>query len=168
MKSFSMRIFNLFAVIMLVAGLASALNAQDKTDKTKPAGNPDDQAAEEDEGYSDEGRTVGMDYKEDEGVVVLDREEILKVINVKTTSIRSCYETALQTNQSLQGKLMVNFFIELDGSVSGAKIVEDKSTMKEKKVNECVMEIVKNMRFAPRKKGEPMEINFPFNFQPKK
>jgi len=162
-----MRIFNLFTVIVLVAGVTSVLSAQDKKDAAQPTDKSGDEAAEE-EGYSDEGRTVGMDYKEEEGAAVLDREEILKVINMKTTSIRSCYETVLQTNQSLQGKLMVNFFIQLDGSVTDAKIVEDKSTMKEKKVNECVMEIVKNMRFAQRKKGEPMEINFPFNFQPKK
>ena len=163
MKSVSTRTFVLFTVVVFILAFGVFANAQDK-----PSKKDKDAPTENNDAYEDEGRQIGMDYEEDEGSAVLDREDILKVINRKKTSIRGCYEKILQTNQSLKGKLMVNFTIQLNGSVKDASIVKGKSSMKDKKVTKCVMGIVKNMIFPKRKKGEPMEINFPFNFQPKK
>ncbi len=116
-----------------------------------------------DDYYSEE-QAGGIAY--DEEAVTLDKADIQRVIKKRYTSIRACYETQLQTNQKLSGKVIVNFSIQLSGTVKGVKKASG-STMKDKKVIKCVTKIMKSLRFPARKKGNPIEINYPFNFKPK-
>ena len=100
-------------------------------------------------------------------VIELDKEDIMEVIQKRQSGITSCYEKELQTNRTLKGKVMVSFTIQVSGEVTDVKVNESKSDLKEKKVTDCMVLILKNLRFPARKKGPPQEINFPFNFKPK-
>lgn len=140
-----------FSLLVLQAG------AQEKpAEDTAPAG---DEYVEE-----EEGRAAGINYEEE--ATTLDKADIQGVIKKRYVSIRSCYETQLQTNQKLKGRMVVSFTIMLDGKVKGVKKGND-STMKDKKVVNCVLDIMKSLQFPERKKGEEIQINYPFNFQAK-
>jgi len=114
--------------------------------------------------YYEEEQAGGVDYEE--AATVLDKQDIIRVIKKKYTAIRSCYETVLQTNQKLKGRLVVSFDIQTSGKVSGVKKGKG-STMKDKKVVKCVLDHIRSLNFPERKKGEVQTVNFPFNFQPK-
>lgn len=149
-------IIGLLALVALLTTFVSLAMAEDKKGSKN--------TKEEEGDYYEEEQAGGINYEDVE--VKLDQQDILRVIKKKYASIRSCYETVLQTNQKLKGRLVVHFNIELNGKVSGVNATKD-STMKEKKVVQCVLDHVKSLIFPERKKGEPIEVNFPFNFQPK-
>ncbi len=115
----------------------------------------------------DEKKAGGLDYEEEQLPVELTKEDILKVINERK-GIKACYNKELQTDHNLKGRVVVNFTIELDGKVSGAKAVRQATKMKNKKVVDCVVDQVSQLRFPERTKGPRQEINFPFKFEPEK
>jgi len=98
--------------------------------------------------------------------IILDKDDILPVLKNRYSSVRACYETQLQTQQDLKGRLLVTFDIKADGKVKNAK-ADKTSTMKNKKVVDCTLKIIKSLRFPKRPKGEDQTVRFPFNFQPK-
>lgn len=158
MMSKKIKIAVILTLILSFSLLVLQVGAQEKpAEEATPAG---DEYVEEDE----EGRAAGIDYEEE--VTTLDKADIQAVIKKRYVSIRSCYETQLQTNQKLKGRVVVGFTIKLDGKVKGVKKGDD-STMKDKKVVNCVLDIMKSLQFPERKKGEEIQINYPFNFQPK-
>ncbi len=149
-KAFSL----LLAVLLVMFGLSAAM-AEDTKKKT------------EDESYQEEeDKQAGVHFEEENQV--LDKATIQKVIKKRQSGILNCYNTQLQTNHSLAGKVVINFTIQLDGTIQGGKAVKKATTMKDKKVVKCIEKIVKNLHFPSRKKGEPIEINYPWVFQPPK
>ncbi|RJO65786.1 MAG: hypothetical protein C4523_15450 [Myxococcales bacterium] len=175
MKSFGSLV--LVACLLLIA--VPFAQAQMKTpnplergggEKAAEPAEPKDEAKEAGQGeatddYYEEEQAGGIHYEEE--AQVLDKETIKDVIDKRQTGILYCYEKELQTNQKLKGRMLVNFTIQLDGAVAEVKLVADKTEIKDKKVTDCVLDIVKSFRFPARKAGEPIEINYPFNFQPK-
>jgi len=174
-----------FAALALVLLFALTVSAAPKGGDKAPAKGPlmktpspmekdkapepaKEEAKEGDDNYYNEEQAGGVHYEDEEESDTLDKELIQKTIGGGLNGIRYCYEKELTTNQSLKGRLFVNFQIQLDGKVSDLKVVDKQTTLKSKKVTQCVLDIVKNFKFAARKKGEPIEINYPFNFQPKK
>lgn len=154
-------VFSFFVAMLIVFPVTAQMKTPSPLDqaKTPPTG-------EEGDDYYDEEQAGGIHY-EDQEVQVLDKETIRKVIDGRNKSIAYCYEKELQTTRKLKGRVVVNLTIQLDGVVKGVKVVKDKSTLKNKKVRNCIIDIMKSLRFPVRKTGEPIEINYPFVFKPK-
>ncbi len=151
-----------FWVVIAILGMSSLVFAQMKTPSPLDKSDSTDE-----EGYEDEEEDAGGIHYEEKVVTELDRSTIQSVIKKRNTSILYCYEKELQTNQDLRGRVVINFTIQLDGKVKGVKVVSDKTTLKDKKVSDCVLDIMKSLAFPSRKAGEPIEINYPFKFEPK-
>ena len=94
----------------------------------------------------------------------LDKEIIRRVINSHRSRIKYCYERELSKYPKLQGKIKVFFQIEGNGMVSTSKVRE--TTMNNERVEECLAQRVKIMRFPAPKGGGIVQVNYPFFFKP--
>jgi TonB family protein len=107
--------------------------------------------------------TVGIDGSADvEGQ--LDREIIQRVVRENRRGIRACYESALQRNQNLEGRVTVRWVISPDGAVAGASV--QTSTMNSQEVENCLVSRVRQFRFPEPRGGGIVRVNFPFDFAP--
>ena len=133
----------LSAFLLWVSGLGAQMKTPNPLDQEDEE--TTEEGGEESDSYYDEEQAGGINY-EDETPVLLDRETIKSVIAKRYQSIIYCYEKELQTNRNLKGRVMVSFTIERNGTVSETEVVKDKSTIKDKKVIDCVLKIMKSMR----------------------
>ncbi len=144
---------------LVMLAFSFTVMAEDKAKKDEAS--EDDPYAEENAGD----QIVGVEE------VTLDQEIIRSRINQNIRGIITCYENALMTNQTLAGRVVVNFNIQVNGTVNDAKVVKNykgrKTTLTDKKVQKCILERVNKITFPKREKGQPIEINYPFNFTPK-
>lgn len=92
----------------------------------------------------------------------LDREIIERVIRQHRREIRACYESELQRNPSLEGRIVVGFVIDPTGQVARASI--GTSTMNNNAVEECIALRVRRWRFPEPKGGGLVRVNYPFTF----
>jgi outer membrane biosynthesis protein TonB len=91
--------------------------------------------------------------------------EILKVVKSKRSAIATCYERELQRSKGLGGKVIVSWKIDLGGSVQGAKVRS--TTMRNDKVQDCIVRVVQNLKFPQPRGGKIPVVNFPFLFAPR-
>ncbi len=150
-----------FGIVFALAAIPAL--AQMKT--PSPMDSKDSKTDEQEDDYYEQEQAGGIDYSEEDTATVLDKETIKGVINKRNQSILYCYEKELQTNQKLKGRVVINLTINLDGSVSDVNLVKKASKLTDKKVTDCVVDIMKSLKFPSRKKGDPITINYPFNFQ---
>lgn len=92
----------------------------------------------------------------------LSRGEVMAVINRNIGKIQRCYEQGLARRDSLAGRVEVKWTIAPTGRVSTAR--QAGSTLGDRKVENCVVGVVKQMKF-PKPSGGPVSVTFPFVFQ---
>ena len=80
-----------------------------------------------------------------------------------------CYESALEDEPALAGKLITNFTIvgaeDIGGIVEDATIAEE-STLESAFVRECMRESLMAVSFDPPTDGGRVEVTYPFVFEP--
>ena len=86
---------------------------------------------------------------------------IRDVVQKRANALRNCYEQQLLANPDLAGKIIVFWKIGLDGKVTDASIKS--STMNNAKVESCLTQTVRRLRFDPPDGGICV-IEFPFVF----
>jgi hypothetical protein len=109
----------------------------------------------------------GSDLSIDEPANVvggLDREVIRRVIVSHRAQIRYCYEKELSVKPGLAGKVLVQFVIAADGSVTMARPSEQ--TLDDPEVGKCIVSKVKTWTFPQPKGGGVVEVTYPFLFKP--
>jgi hypothetical protein len=92
----------------------------------------------------------------------LDKEQVIRTINEHQHQIQACYERALIGSPGLSGKVTFEWTVDPAGKVS--KAFEKSSTMGSPKVSECILAIIRKMRF-PKPEGGSVVISFPFMFR---
>ncbi len=92
-----------------------------------------------------------------------EKSVIAKTVQRHANAIRTCYETALSKNPSLEGKLSVEFTIDPAGAVGDARISE--STLAAPEVDTCVLQRVARWRFPEPKDGGVCVIRYPWVFK---
>jgi RNA polymerase sigma-70 factor (ECF subfamily) len=99
----------------------------------------------------------------------LDKEYIRGRVRELIPLIQECYENALRTNPTLGGRLMVSFSIVGDPSVGGlvanSTIDDEKSTIGDKPMRECVQETMYAAKFAPPSESGEVKVEYPFVFR---
>jgi hypothetical protein len=106
---------------------------------------------------------IGIHYQDasvDEG---LTKEEVAKVIHGHLNEIRYCYETAINQDPSLAGKVMVDFRIGSKGLVSTAQTAEN--TMNDRQVAQCLIGKLKSWKFPEPRGGVQVAVSYPFLFR---
>lgn len=92
----------------------------------------------------------------------LSREQIERVVRRHTRGIRYCYERELQDDPGLEGQVVANWTIDLDGTVSRRSIEEN--TMGNRNVESCLLREIGRMRF-PEPDGGMVVVRYPFTFR---
>ena len=94
---------------------------------------------------------------------VCEKEHITTNVMRRAGAIRACYEAQLQSHESLAGKTMIRWTIDGEGRVSEASIKS--STLGNAKVEECVLRVIRAMRFQKPESGICV-VQWPFIFSP--
>lgn len=91
----------------------------------------------------------------------LDKEIIRRVVRQHRREIKYCYESELQKNKELQGRVVVRFTISATGSVVSAVVKE--SNLKNASVENCMAGKIRRWVFPEPKGGGIVIVNYPFN-----
>lgn len=127
-----------------------------KLDRTKGTG-----------GMFDKGNiyTAGLPYKT---VVLggLDPDVIRQILIQNIPQFRGCYQSEInRQNRAFDGRVLLNFIIGASGYVSKAS-VDSMSTLPIP-VKNCVVNVLKGIKFPKPLGGGRVEVNQPFNFYPR-
>ncbi len=93
----------------------------------------------------------------------LDKRIIQKVVRQHSGELRACYEKELNKIKGLNGRVVVVWLISPQGTVTKALVKE--SSIKNKNVENCVVNSVKFWRFPAPKGGGIVQIEYPFVFE---
>ncbi len=92
----------------------------------------------------------------------IDREAIRRVIIANRTAIRSCYETQLNRNPNLYGRVVLEWDIDERGRVIRAVI--NSNSMANNSVADCVLRLLRTWRFPEMPPDQIGRVLFPFVF----
>ncbi|MEZ4321694.1 MAG: AgmX/PglI C-terminal domain-containing protein [Myxococcota bacterium] len=87
---------------------------------------------------------------------------IQQVMRRNANQVRSCYEDALRSDPTLTGRVTLDFTIDATGSVSAASSSGDL----EGPVATCIVQKAWRFRFPAPGDGKPVQVRYPFVFQP--
>jgi hypothetical protein len=94
-----------------------------------------------------------------------DAESIRTVFNFHMPEVQECYEKVLaDTGKKLEGKVVVGLIIDANGNVTEARVLSKKSTLKDDRVHECVVQ-VKGWAFPKAGDNRDHPIEYPFNLK---
>jgi outer membrane biosynthesis protein TonB len=89
----------------------------------------------------------------------LDKETVHKYIRRQMSGIKWCYQTALQANPTLTGKLTLSFTILPTGKVATPEVVQ--SSISDSDLNACVKQKMGAWRFPQPKEGGVVKVSYP-------
>lgn len=92
----------------------------------------------------------------------LSREVIRRVIRRHAAEARHCFETGLQRDPSLGGRVQARFVIGSDGAVTSAEVGD--STLEDAEVEGCLLDAIRRWRFPSPEGGGSVTVNYPFVF----
>ena len=95
----------------------------------------------------------------------LEKGVIEATIAEDMSRIRRCYQKVLRENPSVAGKLVVSFTIGANGKVVDA--LTESSELSDPRVEACVVERFRRLRFPKPRGGGIMIVNYPFLFTPR-
>ncbi len=94
----------------------------------------------------------------------LDKDVIAKVIRRHQGEIKYCYESELNKDPSLAGKVAVAFTIDPTGAVSDATVSE--TTLNNSKAEQCMLSRIRRWKFPEPKGGGVVSVTYPWLFSP--
>ncbi|MEM6533063.1 MAG: AgmX/PglI C-terminal domain-containing protein [Myxococcota bacterium] len=87
-----------------------------------------------------------------------------RVIGRNSSRVKYCYEKALQRNPNLGGKVTATFTVGPTGAVLRSNI--SASTIGDAGVEQCIVRVVRQMRFPPCAGGGTADVTYPWLFKP--
>jgi hypothetical protein len=109
----------------------------------------------------------GNESAGDQGVAETRTTEVIAtIIKDHRKGARACYEQVLQDVPGMKGDLVIQFILNPDGSMKHAELNEARSTIKEPKLANCVIEVMRHLDFPQSSRGMETKVNYPFNFNP--
>jgi hypothetical protein len=94
-------------------------------------------------------------------------DSIREVMQYYSRDIQECYEEILATkgNKVEEGRIMTTFTITPDGFVRNAKVAKSGTTLKNTRLNECVVNVLSGITFPPPPDKREYPIEYPFNLK---
>ena len=94
------------------------------------------------------------------------QDSIRQVMTFHQPKIQACYEDFLRTKEkAVEGKLMTAFTVTAEGLVSKARVDRKRSTLRDGKLNDCVVAVLTSMEFPKPPEGRPQPIEYPLNLK---
>ena len=94
----------------------------------------------------------------------LDKDVIAKIIRSHQNEIKYCYETELNKDPSLAGKVAVAFTIDPAGGVAEASVTE--TTLNNSAAEACMLSRIRRWKFPEPKGGGVVAVTYPWLFSP--
>ena len=94
-------------------------------------------------------------------------KDIQTIIASRRDDARACYDKGLASHPGIEGDLTIKWKIDPEGNVTDAEVDSTKSQILEPTVGQCIIDIIKKIKFAPSPKGFESRANYPFNFHPR-
>lgn len=105
-----------------------------------------------------------------EGAARLTSDEVLSPEQIREVTIRAlpqiaeCHERGLARDPNVSGRVVVRYLIGADGAVRAAGVIE--SPIADRAMLQCLVNVVRYLRFAPTGGDGAVTVNYPFNFAP--
>ena len=93
------------------------------------------------------------------------RDDIQARVQARRDEARACYDEGVKKHPGIEGDLVVRWVIDPKGEVTGAEVDTMKSQIMEPSVGDCVVAIIKKLKFAESAKGFETKASYPFNFR---
>ena len=94
-------------------------------------------------------------------------KDIQTIVAARRDDARACYDKALASHPGIEGDLDIKWKIDPQGNVVDAEVDTTKSSILEPTVGQCIIDIIKKIKFAASPKGFESRAHYPFNFHPK-
>lgn len=94
----------------------------------------------------------------------IDKEALRKILNANFDQIRGCYEQELALDHGLDGKVTLRWVVREDGSVARVEVDETGTTLRNRKVEQCMMARVAGWKFPRPRGGATATIVNPWTF----
>lgn len=188
-------LFTLASLTMILTALATACGggatpAPASAAESKPAASeaatpaPDaaSKPATEDEGWVGEKATKADEPPAKDSAAARDAEPspangkavvetrtmdvIRKVVMDNRKAARKCYDDGRKDLKDLKGDVVVHFVLDPEGKVKLAELNQERSTLKAPPVTDCVLGVIRAIKFPPSSRGMETSTNYPFNFTP--
>ena len=91
---------------------------------------------------------------------------IRKLVMDNRKAARKCYEDARKDLKDLKGDVVIHFVIDPEGNVKSAELNLERSTLKTPAVSDCVIGVIKGIKFPKSSRAMETSTNYPFNFTP--
>ena len=101
--------------------------------------------------------------KKPEVTGALDKRIIQKIVRQHTAELRTCYEKQAQRIKGLYGRVEPMWIISAKGDVT--KVVIKESTLKNKEVEKCITNTIKQWKFPNPKNGGLVQVSYSFDFE---
>jgi hypothetical protein len=95
-------------------------------------------------------------------------KDLQAIIGSRREEMRACYDNALPSHPGIEGDLDIKWVIDPEGNATDLAVDTSKSTILEPSVSNCIIELIKKIKFAGSAKGYETRTHYPFNFHPKK
>lgn len=93
----------------------------------------------------------------------LDKDEIRKVVRDRIVEIRHCYNQALVADPEAKGRVVIDFTIGEQGTVTHATVAS--SDMQDKAAPACMRDAIHSWTF-PKPSGGSVAVSYPFVLEP--
>lgn len=94
-------------------------------------------------------------------------KDIQTIVAARRDDARACYDKSLASHPGIEGDLDIRWKIDPQGNVTDAEVDTTKSSILEPTVAQCIIDIIKKIKFASSPKGFESRAHYPFNFHPK-
>ncbi len=94
-------------------------------------------------------------------------DSVRMVMNYYSRDIQDCYEEVLANKGSKveEGRILTTFTISPDGFVRNAKVAKAGTTLKNERLNQCVVNVLTSINFPPPPDKREYPIEYPFNLK---
>lgn len=111
---------------------------------------------------ADAGSEEGLDVSK----LPFSPDSIKMVIQHAQPKIQACYEDMLAGRKKpVEGRLMTTFTITAEGLVKSPKVTKKGTTLRDSKLNDCVVAVLASMEFPRPPDGREQPIEYPFNLK---
>jgi hypothetical protein len=95
----------------------------------------------------------------------IDREAVRSKIKEHISEFKNCYDIEYNKDHSLEGKVVLRFRFTTTGKVIEQSIVDEKTTLKNAALHQCMLDTIGDIVFPNAPDGRLAEVTYPFLFQ---
>ena len=106
-------------------------------------------------------------YRDNMGTIILgalDRVLIEQVLKTTGEALHACYLPRLAERPTLEGRVVVKFYIAKDGTVSSATIKSIDDSLRDEALAVCALNTIRGLKFPKPESGGIVIASYPFRF----